>query len=104
MFIQIPNLLDANKLCFAFDPRTDPFAVLYSLAWAYKNQVSVCGSAYRGGCPAVVNDYCLDCHSVGYSALVTLRERFPNWISDLDGPVLVRKNKFNGEFTRYSNW
>ena len=61
-----------GTLMFAFDPGTDPLRVLAQLVWTYANgERSLCG--YE--CPAVDGKYCLDCHSVAYSARAHYEQR-----------------------------
>lgn len=59
---------------FAFDPQTDPTNVLVELAWAHPDdkRQSLCGAP----CPKQeTGGYCLDCHSVAWSAKTEAERR-----------------------------
>lgn len=59
---------DQGRRMFAFDPKTDPDAVLHAVAWAHPQGIPMCGIDPHSG-------YCVDCHGIAYAALVEARRR-----------------------------
>ena len=71
------TLLDEHgRRLFAFDCQTDPYEVLAAVSWAHPNGVSICRS---GSCLNARDGggYCVDCHTLAWSALDAARRRFP---------------------------